>query len=128
MVFGWVFASHQIGAAIASVAAGVARDRTGTYTVAWFSAALLCVVAAVISLRVQAVRRPPLPDLGVSGGAPGGTRTHTARFLRPLPLPLGYGGPGRRHPSTASAAARASTASSIGSVSRPVKVFCCEGW
>ena len=57
VVFGWVFASHQIGAAIASVAAGVARDRTGTYTVAWFSAALLCVVAAVISLRV---RRSPV--------------------------------------------------------------------
>ncbi|QWZ08396.1 MFS transporter [Nocardioides panacis] len=57
VVFGWVFASHQIGAAIASVAAGFARDRTGTYTVAWFSAALLCVVAAVISLRV---RRSPV--------------------------------------------------------------------
>jgi MFS family permease len=53
VVFGWVFASHQVGAAIASVAAGVARDRTGTYTVAWFSAALLCGVAAVISLRVR---------------------------------------------------------------------------
>jgi predicted MFS family arabinose efflux permease len=53
VVFGWVFASHQIGAAIASVAAGVARDRTGTYTVAWFSAAVLCVVAAVISVRVS---------------------------------------------------------------------------
>ena len=53
VVFGWVFASHQIGAAIASVAAGFARDRTGTYTVAWFSAALLCVVAAVISVRVR---------------------------------------------------------------------------
>jgi MFS family permease len=53
VVFGWVFASHQVGAAIASVAAGFARDRTGTYTVAWFSAALLCVVAAVISLRVR---------------------------------------------------------------------------
>jgi MFS family permease len=52
VVFGWVFASHQIGAAIASVAAGFARDRTGTYTVAWFSAAVLCVVAAVISVRV----------------------------------------------------------------------------
>jgi predicted MFS family arabinose efflux permease len=52
VVFGWVFASHQVGAAVASVAAGVARDRTGTYTVAWFSAAMLCVVAAVISLRV----------------------------------------------------------------------------
>jgi MFS family permease len=53
VVFGWVFASHQIGAAIASVAAGFARDRTGTYTVAWFSAAMLCVVAAAISLRVR---------------------------------------------------------------------------
>jgi MFS family permease len=53
VVFGWVFASHQIGAALASVAAGFTRDRTGTYTIAWFSAALLCVVAAVISLRVS---------------------------------------------------------------------------
>ena len=53
IVFGWVFASHQIGAALASVAAGFTRDRTGTYTIAWFSAALLCVVAAVISLRVS---------------------------------------------------------------------------
>jgi MFS family permease len=58
VVFGWVFASHQIGAAVASVAAGVARDRTGTYTVAWFSAALLCVVAAVISVRVSRERTP----------------------------------------------------------------------
>jgi MFS family permease len=54
VVFGWVFASHQVGAALASVAAGFARDRTGTYTAAWFSAALLCVVAAVISVRVRA--------------------------------------------------------------------------
>ena len=58
VVFGWVFASHQIGAAVASVAAGFARDRTGTYTVAWFSAALLCVVAAVISVRVSRDRTP----------------------------------------------------------------------
>jgi MFS family permease len=53
VVFGWVFASHQIGAAVASVAAGVTRDRTGTYTAAWLGAALLCVVAAVISVRVR---------------------------------------------------------------------------
>ena len=32
IVFGWVFASHQIGAAIAASGAGVIRDRTGTYT------------------------------------------------------------------------------------------------
>jgi MFS family permease len=53
VVFGWVFASHQIGAALASVAAGVVRDRTGTYSAAWISAALLCVVAAVVSVRVR---------------------------------------------------------------------------
>jgi MFS family permease len=53
VVFGWVFAAHQIGAAIASVAAGYARDRTGTYTSAWLSAAVLCVVAAVVSMRVS---------------------------------------------------------------------------
>ena len=46
---------------------GLVRDRTGTYTVAWFSAAVLCVVAAVISVRVARsawagrARRPP-PD------------------------------------------------------------------
>jgi MFS family permease len=57
VVFGWVFASHQIGAALASVAAGVTRDQTGTYTAAWIGAALLCVVAAVISVRV---RRPEI--------------------------------------------------------------------
>jgi MFS family permease len=55
VVFGWVFASHQVGAALASVAAGVTRDQTGTYTAAWLGAALLCVVAAVISVRVRRV-------------------------------------------------------------------------
>ena len=59
VVFGWVFAAHQIGAAIASVAAGFARDRTGSYTVAWFSAAALCAVAAVISVRVGGAGRVP---------------------------------------------------------------------
>jgi predicted MFS family arabinose efflux permease len=53
VVFGWVFASHQIGAALASVAAGVVRDETGTYTAAWLSAAALCVVAALVSVRVR---------------------------------------------------------------------------
>jgi MFS family permease len=53
VVFGWVFASHQIGAALASVGAGITRDQTGTYTAAWLGAAALCVVAAVISVRVR---------------------------------------------------------------------------
>lgn len=52
IVFGWVFASHQVGAAIAAVSAGAVRDATGEYTLAWFAAAALCVVAAVLSIGI----------------------------------------------------------------------------
>jgi MFS family permease len=53
IVFGWVFASHQVGAAVAAVLAGVIRDSTGQYTVAWFGAAGLCLVAAVVSATIS---------------------------------------------------------------------------
>lgn len=53
VVYGWVFASHQIGAAGAAIAAGVLRDVTGEYTWAWFGAAGLCVVAAVVSAGIR---------------------------------------------------------------------------
>jgi MFS family permease len=53
IVFGWVFASHQVGASIAAIAAGVIRDQTGEYTLAWFGAAALCAVAAWISFRIR---------------------------------------------------------------------------
>ena len=55
IVFGWVFASHQIGAATAAATAGVIRDTTGEYTIAWFGAAALCAVAAAVSFGI---RRP----------------------------------------------------------------------
>ena len=61
IVFGWVFASHQVGAAIAATAAGLVRDHTGEYTLAWFGAAGLCAVAALVSAsirRVPSVERP----------------------------------------------------------------------
>ncbi len=48
-MFGWVFASHQIGAAIAAFAAGVVRDHTDSYSLAWFGGAGLCAIAAVLS-------------------------------------------------------------------------------
>lgn len=56
VVFGWVFAAHQVGAAIAATVAGVVRDTTGEYTLAWFGAAGLCAVAAVVSISIA--RRP----------------------------------------------------------------------
>lgn len=55
-MFGWVFASHQLGAAVAALGAGVIRDQLGTYTWAWLSGALLCVVAAVLSALVGSGR------------------------------------------------------------------------
>ncbi len=75
VVFGWVFASHQVGAAIAAGVAGVLREQTGTYTATWFGGAALCAVAALLSLSV---RRAPLVAAldpravaGVSGGRAG---------------------------------------------------------
>ncbi|WP_054055010.1 MFS transporter [Alloactinosynnema sp. L-07] len=53
IVFGWVFASHQIGAAVAAVGAGLTRDHHGSYDLAWYVAGGLCAVAAVMSLRIR---------------------------------------------------------------------------
>ena len=59
IVFGWVFASHQIGAALAASAAGFVRTALGDYLVAFLAAAALCAVAALIT---QLVPRPaPVP-------------------------------------------------------------------
>lgn len=57
IVFGWVFASHQFGAAIAALAAGVIRDNFGTYTYAWWGGAVLCAIAVVLSLVVRPAKR-----------------------------------------------------------------------
>ncbi|MFF4416899.1 MFS transporter [Streptosporangium sp. NPDC001559] len=56
VVFGWVFASHQVGAAIAAVGAGLTRDLSGAYDLAWYVAGALCLVAALMSVSVTAAR------------------------------------------------------------------------
>lgn len=69
LVFGWVFAAHQLGAAAAAVGAGFIRDTSGEYTIAWFGAAALCAVAALLTFLV---RRDIAQDPGASapvGGA-----------------------------------------------------------
>jgi predicted MFS family arabinose efflux permease len=56
IVYGWVFTSHMVGAAVASAFAGVIREHTGSYTIAWVTAAVLCIVAA---LGVLTMRKMP---------------------------------------------------------------------
>ncbi len=53
VVFGWVFASHQVGAAIAAAGAGRLRDLQGDYDLAFYLAAVLCLVAAVLCANVR---------------------------------------------------------------------------
>ncbi len=63
VVFGWVFAAHQLGAAAAALGAGAIRDATGEYTYAWFGAAAMCTIAAVISatIRKDKTAKEPVP-------------------------------------------------------------------
>lgn len=58
VVYGWVFASHMIGAAIAAAFAGAIRDVQGDYYIAWITAAVLCLVASVsvLALKPKAAR------------------------------------------------------------------------
>jgi len=53
VVFGWVFASHMVGAGIAATYAGWIREVRGDYFVAWMTAGGLCLVAAVLCLTIR---------------------------------------------------------------------------
>jgi MFS family permease len=53
VVFGWIFASHQVGAAIAAAGAGRVRDVDGSYDLAFYVAAGLCAFAAVMCVTVR---------------------------------------------------------------------------
>jgi len=57
IVFGWIFAAHQFGAAFAVWAAGASRQWTGTYTYSFVSAGALCLLAAALSLRIPSPGR-----------------------------------------------------------------------
>jgi MFS family permease len=53
LVFGWIFAGHQLGAAAAAFGAGVSRTVWATYLPAFFAAGALCIVAALIVLAIS---------------------------------------------------------------------------
>lgn len=65
IVFGWVFASHMVGAGVSAAAAGWIRETTGSYLPAWITAAALCALAALSLLwlrRVPVRERELVPE------------------------------------------------------------------
>jgi sugar phosphate permease len=53
MVFGWVFAAHQLGAAVAAYGAGQVRILMLTYNPALYTAGAACLVAAAIVMLIR---------------------------------------------------------------------------
>ena len=56
IVYGWIFAAHQLGAAAIAFAAGAVRTFFGDYQLAFMSSGLLCLLAAGLVLRIARER------------------------------------------------------------------------
>ena len=71
IVFGWIFAAHQLGAATAAFAAGELRTIFGDYQISFITAGLLCLVASGMVIRIgrkphQAVEAVPSLEASVT--------------------------------------------------------------
>src|SRR5882724_9199681 len=64
LVFGWIFAGHQLGAGTAAFGAGLTRTIYQSYLPAFFIAGALCVFAALIALAIA--RPQPKPAVAVA--------------------------------------------------------------
>jgi len=53
LVFGWIFAGHQIGAAAAAFGAGWSRVTLLSYLPAFFTGGALCLIAAVAIMTIR---------------------------------------------------------------------------
>jgi MFS family permease len=58
LVFGWIFAGHQLGAGASAFAAGLSRTVLESYLPAFFAAGALCIVAALIMLTISRHPKP----------------------------------------------------------------------
>lgn len=68
VMFGWISAAHQLGAATAALGAGVLRTHLKAYEPSFLAAGLLCLFAAALVLRIENTARsnarPPFPLQG----------------------------------------------------------------
>jgi len=60
VAFGWIFASHMVGASVAAFGAGLARTALGAYSPAFYISGAACIVAALSVWLIGQKRRPAL--------------------------------------------------------------------
>jgi MFS family permease len=60
-VYGWIFMSHQIGAAIMASAAGAVRDYVGDYNLAFLSGGAIAMIAAGLALQIKPKPKEAVP-------------------------------------------------------------------
>jgi MFS family permease len=60
IIYGWIGAGHQIGAAVAAFGAGVLRVQTNRYVEAFLLAGLMCAIAAMLALLIRRADAEPI--------------------------------------------------------------------
>jgi MFS family permease len=53
VVYGWVFAAHQIGGSIAALGAAMARVKFGDYASAFYASGIACLLVSLLVLRIS---------------------------------------------------------------------------
>jgi MFS family permease len=69
-VYGWIFMSHQIGAAIMASAAGAIRTWMGDYQFAFLSGGVIAIIAAGLALQIKLKPKEAAPP--ATGAVPAG--------------------------------------------------------
>jgi len=69
VIYGWIFASHQLGSAAAAFLAGVLRMDLGTYLQAFILSGVLCIGAAIMVMFIN------------------WERSHSTNLASPFPIP-----------------------------------------
>jgi len=52
VIYGWVFASHQLGASTAALGAALLRTKFGNYSIAFYISGLLCIMTCYFVLQI----------------------------------------------------------------------------
>ena len=78
VIYGWIGASHQLGASMAAFGAGAIRTALGDYQVAFWAAGLLCVAAGVSFLTIgRSTFQPGIRNANSTTNAPSRVVTRT---------------------------------------------------